>query len=144
MQDLSKLKIEELTPLTPDVISRQATINIGALLVLLEAKQAAKVQRARENVLHTPARRFKPCWIVLLLIASQIASPCGTTCPFWRDGYAHAQASLLPSRSSGKGPSVMQRSYTTLARPSGRCGTSSQCSCTQVPSAMLLTGSRQS
>ena len=29
MQDLTTLKVEELTPLTPDVISRQATINIG-------------------------------------------------------------------------------------------------------------------
>lgn len=28
-QDLSKLVVEELTPLTPEVISRQATINIG-------------------------------------------------------------------------------------------------------------------
>ncbi len=28
-QDLSKLNIKELTPLTPMVISRQATINIG-------------------------------------------------------------------------------------------------------------------
>ena len=28
-QDLANLKIEELTPLTPEVISRQATINIG-------------------------------------------------------------------------------------------------------------------
>ena len=31
-QDLSKLKVEELTPLTPEVISRQATINIGKSL----------------------------------------------------------------------------------------------------------------
>jgi translation initiation factor 2 subunit 3 len=31
MQDLSKLVVEELTPLSPEVISRQATINIGAL-----------------------------------------------------------------------------------------------------------------
>lgn len=30
-QDLSKLKPSELTPLSPEVISRQATINIGAL-----------------------------------------------------------------------------------------------------------------
>ncbi|KAK9820855.1 hypothetical protein WJX81_004649 [Elliptochloris bilobata] len=30
-QDLSKLKLEELTPLTPEVISRQATINIGTI-----------------------------------------------------------------------------------------------------------------
>lgn len=30
-QDLSKLKVEELTPLTPEVISRQATINIGTI-----------------------------------------------------------------------------------------------------------------
>lgn len=30
-QDLSKLKIDELTPLSPDVISRQATINIGTI-----------------------------------------------------------------------------------------------------------------
>lgn len=29
MQDLNKLKPEELTPLSPEVISRQATINIG-------------------------------------------------------------------------------------------------------------------
>ena len=28
-QDLTKLKVDELTPLTPEVISRQATINIG-------------------------------------------------------------------------------------------------------------------
>lgn len=28
-QDLSKLDITKLTPLTPEVISRQATINIG-------------------------------------------------------------------------------------------------------------------
>jgi hypothetical protein len=28
-QDLSQLKIDELTPLTPMIISRQATINIG-------------------------------------------------------------------------------------------------------------------
>ncbi|KAF1775770.1 P-loop containing nucleoside triphosphate hydrolase [Phytophthora cactorum] len=31
VQDLTKLKIEELTPLTPEVISRQATINIGTI-----------------------------------------------------------------------------------------------------------------
>ncbi|CAM1295479.1 eif2s3 (predicted) [Pycnogonum litorale] len=30
-QDLSKLKVEELTPLTPEVISRQATVNIGTI-----------------------------------------------------------------------------------------------------------------
>lgn len=29
LQDLSKLNVAELTPLTPEVISRQATINIG-------------------------------------------------------------------------------------------------------------------
>lgn len=29
-QDLAKLNPAELTPLTPEVISRQATINIGA------------------------------------------------------------------------------------------------------------------
>ena len=29
-QDLSKLNISELNPLSPEVISRQATINIGA------------------------------------------------------------------------------------------------------------------
>lgn len=31
-QDLSKLDITKLTPLTPEVISRQATINIGILI----------------------------------------------------------------------------------------------------------------
>lgn len=31
VQDLSKLKVEELNPLTPEVISRQATINIGTI-----------------------------------------------------------------------------------------------------------------
>jgi hypothetical protein len=31
VQDLSSLRIEDLTPLTPDVISRQATINIGTI-----------------------------------------------------------------------------------------------------------------
>uniref|UniRef100_A0A5S6QRG8 protein-synthesizing GTPase n=1 Tax=Trichuris muris TaxID=70415 RepID=A0A5S6QRG8_TRIMR len=31
VQDLSKLKIEDLSPLTPEVISRQATINIGTI-----------------------------------------------------------------------------------------------------------------
>ena len=30
-QDLTKLKPAELTPLSPEVISRQATINIGTL-----------------------------------------------------------------------------------------------------------------
>ncbi|XP_045196002.1 eukaryotic translation initiation factor 2 subunit 3-like [Mercenaria mercenaria] len=30
-QDLSTLRVEDLTPLTPDVISRQATINIGTI-----------------------------------------------------------------------------------------------------------------
>ncbi|XP_014678869.1 PREDICTED: eukaryotic translation initiation factor 2 subunit 3-like, partial [Priapulus caudatus] len=30
-QDLSTLDIKELTPLTPEVISRQATINIGTI-----------------------------------------------------------------------------------------------------------------
>lgn len=30
-QDLSKLKVNELSPLTPEVISRQATINIGTI-----------------------------------------------------------------------------------------------------------------
>ncbi|XP_031552324.1 eukaryotic translation initiation factor 2 subunit 3-like [Actinia tenebrosa] len=30
-QDISKLNVEELNPLTPDVISRQATINIGTI-----------------------------------------------------------------------------------------------------------------
>jgi hypothetical protein len=29
VQDLTKLKVETLTPLSPEVISRQATINIG-------------------------------------------------------------------------------------------------------------------
>lgn len=33
VQDLSKLNLQELTPLTPEVISRQATINIGACAV---------------------------------------------------------------------------------------------------------------
>ena len=31
VQDLAKLKLQELTPLTPEVISRQATINIGTI-----------------------------------------------------------------------------------------------------------------
>lgn len=31
VQDLSKLNVKELTPLTPEVISRQATINIGTI-----------------------------------------------------------------------------------------------------------------
>ncbi|XP_003368802.1 eukaryotic translation initiation factor 2 subunit 3, partial [Trichinella spiralis] len=31
VQDLTKLRIEDLTPLTPEVISRQATINIGTI-----------------------------------------------------------------------------------------------------------------
>ena len=31
VQDLSKLDIDALTPLTPEVISRQATINIGTI-----------------------------------------------------------------------------------------------------------------
>jgi len=30
-QDLSKLNLSELTPLSPEVISRQATINIGTI-----------------------------------------------------------------------------------------------------------------
>merc|ERR1712227_137733 len=30
-QNLETLKVEELTPLTPEVISRQATINIGTI-----------------------------------------------------------------------------------------------------------------
>merc|ERR1711881_243082 len=30
-QDLNKLDVDELTPLTPEVISRQATINIGTI-----------------------------------------------------------------------------------------------------------------
>ena len=33
LQELSKLNLHELTPLTPEVISRQATINIGAYAV---------------------------------------------------------------------------------------------------------------
>jgi hypothetical protein len=32
-QDLSKLDVSTLTPLTPEIISRQATINIGLILV---------------------------------------------------------------------------------------------------------------
>ena len=31
VQDLQTLKVEELNPLTPEVISRQATINIGTI-----------------------------------------------------------------------------------------------------------------
>jgi translation initiation factor 2 subunit 3 len=31
IQDLSKIKVEDLTPLTPEIISRQATINIGTI-----------------------------------------------------------------------------------------------------------------
>lgn len=31
VQDLNKLRVEELTPLTPEVISRQATVNIGTI-----------------------------------------------------------------------------------------------------------------
>ncbi|KAL0590195.1 hypothetical protein ABG067_001840 [Albugo candida] len=31
VQDLSKLRVEQLSPLTPEVISRQATINIGTI-----------------------------------------------------------------------------------------------------------------
>lgn len=30
-QDLSRLNVEELTPLTSDVISRQATVNVGTI-----------------------------------------------------------------------------------------------------------------
>jgi len=30
-QDINKLKAEELSPLTPEVVSRQATINIGTI-----------------------------------------------------------------------------------------------------------------
>jgi translation initiation factor 2 subunit 3 len=35
VQDFSKLNIDEITPLTPAVISRQATINIGNVAVML-------------------------------------------------------------------------------------------------------------
>ena len=31
VQDLEKLKIDEITPLTPEIISRQATQNIGTI-----------------------------------------------------------------------------------------------------------------
>ena len=34
-QDLSKLDVTKLHPLSPEVISRQATINIGNVLTLL-------------------------------------------------------------------------------------------------------------
>lgn len=41
-QDLSKLNVAELTPLTPEVISRQATINIGELAAALFWRQAGR------------------------------------------------------------------------------------------------------
>jgi translation initiation factor 2 subunit 3 len=38
VQDLTKLKVETLTPLSPEVISRQATINIGKRPLIAWAK----------------------------------------------------------------------------------------------------------
>lgn len=38
-QDLTNLKVEELTPLTPEVISRQATINIGTAAATCFARE---------------------------------------------------------------------------------------------------------
>lgn len=35
VQDLTKLNPAELTPLSPEVISRQATINIGTLFTFI-------------------------------------------------------------------------------------------------------------
>ena len=40
VQDLQKLKVEELNPLTPEVISRQATINIGTIGHVAHGKSA--------------------------------------------------------------------------------------------------------
>ena len=35
VQDISKLDVTKLTPLTPEVISRQATINIGIVFMII-------------------------------------------------------------------------------------------------------------
>lgn len=56
MQDLATLNIEELTPLTPEVISRQATINIGApaAIGLSPSLHARAVQYSIHNKATTP------------------------------------------------------------------------------------------
>ncbi|KAK2550285.1 Eukaryotic translation initiation factor 2 subunit 3 [Acropora cervicornis] len=47
-QDLSKLTVEELNPLTPEVISRQATINIGTIGHVAHGKSTVTVRFKNE------------------------------------------------------------------------------------------------
>lgn len=54
VQDLKKLDIEKLTPLTPEVISRQATINIGERSMLLPGVDFNEAKRTNSTALmHT-------------------------------------------------------------------------------------------
>ena len=56
VQDLAALKPEELTPLTPEVISRQATINIGTIGHVDHGKVRAAVPAA---IARTPGARAR-------------------------------------------------------------------------------------
>ena len=55
VQDLAKLNVAALTPLTHEVISRQATINIGEASVHCST-------RARASVWALPGRRSSGIW----------------------------------------------------------------------------------
>lgn len=52
VQDLSKLDLETVSPLTEEVMSRQATINIGASRVKLFIRHFLLLHRASPSSLH--------------------------------------------------------------------------------------------
>jgi len=54
VQDVSKMKPEELTPLSPEVISRQATINIGTIGHVAHGKST--VVKSLSGVKTVPAK----------------------------------------------------------------------------------------
>jgi hypothetical protein len=61
-QDLSKLDVTKLHPLSPEVISRQATINIGTDTILFLA--IFRCLQYEKNLYGI--RQYRPCGLLLI------------------------------------------------------------------------------
>jgi len=81
VQDLSKLNIEELTPLTPEVISRQATINIGTIGHVAHGKSTVVRALSTKNTIRFKSEMVRNITIKLGYANAKIYKCQEPTCP---------------------------------------------------------------
>jgi hypothetical protein len=74
VQDISKLDPTKLTPLTPEVISRQATINIGTIGHVAHGKstvvKGVQTIRFKNELIRTPQSSSNHSFTVYILLGS--------------------------------------------------------------------------